>query len=211
MSSPSAPHTSYQYSLLDPSLREIRLLHLLPTQLSESYQENTPTCTISQAPLVSTPKYIALSYVWGTQPSQRTIKINEHSFPVGENLYVALQHLQGPEELILWIDAICINQTDDNEKSTQVQLMRDIYRHAVGVVVWLGSSTPQTDTAMYWLDKLGESLLAMGIEKLKAEHVGKWDTWDETVDEEEDSRPWFSRAWCLQECSNGKEVIFQCG
>ncbi|ORY17489.1 heterokaryon incompatibility protein-domain-containing protein [Clohesyomyces aquaticus] len=238
----------YQYRDLDSSVSQIRLLHLHAVPQSEADNgDSVPACTLSYAPVYSSQPYQAISYVWGPPKPQKLIQVDGLVLPIGENLYTALQHFQGSEEVVLWIDAICINQDDVEEKSTQVQLMRDIYREAEHVFVWLGPGTPETDTAMYWLDKLGEELLETGIEKMKSEDLGSWDMSEDNAARMEEhelvpvkqalkkqmnrflqwfqegkdpifwrhsdlgSRPWFSRAWCLQECSNGREVFFLCG
>lgn len=85
------------------------------------------------------PKYESLSYTWGRASHVKEIEINDTVIPVRRNLERALQHFRmKDQERVLWIDAICINQTDDAEKSWQVKLMADIYRRARRVLVWLG-------------------------------------------------------------------------
>jgi hypothetical protein len=86
------------------------------------------------------PPYIALSYVWGNVNNTRPIIINGHVLEIGENLHTALVHLQFilPASALLWIDAICINQNDIQERSEQVGHMREIYSNANEVVIWLG-------------------------------------------------------------------------
>jgi hypothetical protein len=39
---------------------------------------------------------------------------------------------------LIWADAVCINQADDEEKSWQVRMMGDVYRNADRVLIWLG-------------------------------------------------------------------------
>lgn len=57
------------------------------------------------------------------------------------NLHLTLEHLvRKREDLVIWIDAICINQSDDEEKAQQVLIMRDIYAQAEETIVWLGPS-----------------------------------------------------------------------
>lgn len=56
------------------------------------------------------------------------------------NLREALERLRDPVlERVIWIDAICINQGDTEEKSRQVQVMSMVYAKAIRVVVWLGN------------------------------------------------------------------------
>ena len=93
------------------------------------------------------PPYIALSYVWGNAKNTRPILVNGHVLEIGENLYAALMHLRIvlPASALFWIDAICINQNDIQERSEQVGHMREIYSNASEVVVWLGPSFEGSD------------------------------------------------------------------
>ena len=47
----------------------------------------------------------------------------------------------------IWIDAVCINQNDDLEKSGQIPLMGEIYSKAAEVLVWLGSGSKEEQYA----------------------------------------------------------------
>jgi hypothetical protein len=71
------------------------------------------------------------------------------TFSSQKNLERALLSLQQEdEELVLWIDAMCINQRENDEKSFQVQMIRRIYEAAKLVVVWLGAAGNKSDQAM---------------------------------------------------------------
>jgi hypothetical protein len=69
---------------------------------------------------------------------------------VGQNLWSALRYIRRPEKSrVIWIDAICINQNDDDdERGEQVKRMADIYRWASRVVVWLGLPSNKSSLAM---------------------------------------------------------------
>ena len=76
-------------------------------------------------------RYEALSYVWGDARSDCTIIVNGLPLPIGRNLYIALRRLRSRHrKKLLWVDAICINQRDDFEKSLQVAMMAEIYGRA---------------------------------------------------------------------------------
>jgi hypothetical protein len=99
---------------------------------------------------------------------------------IKESLHSALQHLRrffGRKELVVWADAVCINQEDDKEKAVQVQLMGDIYTAATATIVFLGEEKDDNDIALevlfedlektsnmdsaepaLWLDELGTAL-----------------------------------------------------
>ncbi|TVY28800.1 Heterokaryon incompatibility protein 6,OR allele [Lachnellula hyalina] len=67
------------------------------------------------------------------------IEMDGSTYPVTINLYSALRNLRKPSEVrLMWVDSISINQRDDEEKSQQVNLMRDMYASANTCVVWFG-------------------------------------------------------------------------
>ncbi|KAF2433960.1 hypothetical protein EJ08DRAFT_582897, partial [Tothia fuscella] len=87
--------------------------------------------------------YEALSYTWGPGAIIGHVKINNTVFPVSQSLLIALQQIRRDQETLamprkLWVDAVCINQSDNAEKSHQVMLMREIYSHASRVIAWIG-------------------------------------------------------------------------
>ena len=120
------------YKPLDDVSTSIRLVEVLPPSLSSFVhirmrQERAPT------------EYRCLSYMWGDVSKQCEILINDTPVCVGCNLYYFLRTAQRRyAEQPLWIDALCINQDDNAEKSHQVQRMGDIYSRAEAVLVWLG-------------------------------------------------------------------------
>lgn len=84
-------------------------------------------------------KYTCLSYTWGSEDNQQEILINGLRCPIRRNLWDFLEmarHNYSHAEL--WIDAVCIDQTDDAERSRQVQMMMDIYVAGQLTMVWLG-------------------------------------------------------------------------
>jgi hypothetical protein len=104
--------TTYTYSPLDESKRQIRLLHILPAARSSNSanqgQENLTTthvddihCTFSVVSLNDHVEYEALSYVWGDTNDRITIYIHGHPSKITRNLYAALLHMRQAEERIL--------------------------------------------------------------------------------------------------------------
>ncbi|EFQ25166.1 heterokaryon incompatibility protein [Colletotrichum graminicola] len=94
---------------------------------------------LREANVDSLPSFAALSYVWGDPSQQQQIRVSGHEVFVTKNLFDALRHFRLPDqELMLWADALCINQGDLEERADQVQLMREIYSRAATVLVWLG-------------------------------------------------------------------------
>lgn len=107
------------------------------------------------------PPFVALSYMWGTSEAiQYPVFLNGQLLYVRENLWYALQALRDMAKQdaahvtrtgqsaatscwgYFWIDAICIDQLDELERSHQVNMMKDIYTRAAAVVAWLGNLAP---------------------------------------------------------------------
>lgn len=95
-------------------------------------------------------KYEALSYTERGQVVQRQIVCNEQVFSITENLFDALTVLRANqnEDRYLWIDTICINQRDAQEKAQQFQKMLMIYQNAMRVIAWLGKAHHDTPIAL---------------------------------------------------------------
>lgn len=111
-------------------------------------------CQLKHVKLDTKPVYVALSYAWGDPNKTKAIIVNGRRLDVTENLYDALREIERRldnvrefvnvpcPELLLWIDAICIDQANVAEKSTQVPRMRDIYSSAHITLVWLKPAKP---------------------------------------------------------------------
>lgn len=99
------------------------------------------------------PQFAALSYVWGayaTTPDY--LFCNDGQLEVTENCYSALLHLRKKfGALTIWVDSICIDQSNKLEKEQQISMMGDIYSRAYSTFVWLGDGTAGTDRAMAYL------------------------------------------------------------
>ncbi|KAK0632469.1 heterokaryon incompatibility protein-domain-containing protein [Immersiella caudata] len=97
----------------------------------------------------SHPDFIAFSYVWGTDAPDNIILVNDDKYYIQNNLFTALSHFSQDNLSYLWADAICIDQTDEEEKSHVVQHMGDIFRRASKVIAWLGplELNPRPDTS----------------------------------------------------------------
>ena len=127
----------------------MRLLRLLPPS-DEKSRIDCQLITRSLLDSGRTHPYDALSYAWGTEENnQPSIYIDGNEQSTRPNLYKALLHLRDCfVERIMWIDAICINQDDNDEKGRQVQSMAKIYAKASRVVVWLGDAADSSDRAL---------------------------------------------------------------
>jgi hypothetical protein len=129
--------------------------------------------------------YEALSYVWGDLSRTRSIFLDDVQFGVTSNLYAALLQLRDHSfPRIIWIDAICINQSDDDERELQIQSMAKIYGNAKRVNVWLGEAADSSD----------EALEAIRTAGMKPEKFFKGGAIEKSVTLLL-QREWFERVW----------------
>ncbi|KAF2653328.1 HET-domain-containing protein [Lophiostoma macrostomum CBS 122681] len=132
-------------SYIELAANEFRLLILHPDvdPLSEI------RCDIRNDNLPPIDKYEALSYVWGDPNIVTPIHVGSRVFQATVNLEQALRALRSEDRpRILWVDAVCINQGDVEEKSIQIQAMGKIYSLAHRVIVWISSATRESELAM---------------------------------------------------------------
>ena len=165
-----------QYRSLDRSMNEVRLLRILP-HAQHGKHKLIPVCELLHTSLLQKPQYVALSYVWGDQKSARVILVDGSPVCVTMNLYDAIMALRTPSEILdIWIDYLCINQQNNQEKNWQVELMTDIYRQATEVYAWLGQADRDSDRVMDYLNSFGERAEACGIFNVEGFHMDIWES-----------------------------------
>lgn len=158
----------HYYPLPSNDLRMLRVLKILPAR----DQAAPLVCTLEFAaslppdkhdddavpPILSESvriNYEALSYTWGDKTPLATINLNGCAFKVRNNLEAALRHLrQEGAARTLWVDAVCIDQENLEERGREVVRMSSIYYHARSVIVWLGEGTPESDSAMNFATRI---------------------------------------------------------
>lgn len=172
----SMSRRTHRYTPL-PGPKWLRLLRILSFDVEEA------VCSLETFDMARLPKYDCLSYTWGDPMSRdlyppdalqnemtaicdKQIRHTDGSIiRVTENLVQALKRLaefgyasslDSPTPQYLWIDAICINQGDNVEKSSQVAMMDVIYNYAETVVVWLGEEDIHTAGALKTMKALAE-------------------------------------------------------
>lgn len=155
----------YQYDYLAPGW--IRVLHLVSVEPEVTFH-------LEKVSLDSNPTYNALSYTWGYPVFSRRLFIGDAFLDVTPSLHDCLQHLGGYVGTRIWIDALCINQVDNEEKSHQVQGMARVYRQAAQVLIWLGTSADGSDEAMRGISAYGKEASEAGILNFKPEHFAAW-------------------------------------
>ncbi|KAK3987685.1 heterokaryon incompatibility protein 6,OR allele [Cladorrhinum sp. PSN332] len=226
-SPPLPPRPGYQYSKLPP--RTVRVLNVF-----SGSGDDVLTCTLGSFHLDHLPAYEALSYCWGDQHEKHEIIVSGCNFQTSTNLHSALLRLRLPDRSrLLWVDAICINQNDIQERNEQVSLMRSIYQRAGCVLIWLGGPIMVNDEETWPIPALVEA----EEKKLKRndlpirhgtrgwiEFVVKGE-WVFGAGDLEDrrwnaiikalilllQRPWFLRTWIIQEAALAKHATVVCG
>jgi len=212
----------FRYEELPAAVDALRILIVKPCT---SFDDDIE-CSLETKLFSNRPRYIALSYTWQDYDaalapieSARTensvggheniatndpaILLNQFPFNVQRNLYRALKHLRSLEHpLNLWVDAICINQNDINERNKQVTMMTFIYQNARRVVGWLGIDVNREDQ---WKNGNSRNLakLINGSEDIP--YSGEPD--GETVDRIMTNQYW-SRLWIVQEVCTPQHLLF---
>ncbi|KIN03076.1 hypothetical protein OIDMADRAFT_195666, partial [Oidiodendron maius Zn] len=215
--------TNFEYkpiSLKGPAFRLLRLLKgsnddPIQCRLFES-KLALPEHTTASAEHTS--DYTALSYTWGSISRPCDIIVNGSNMKVTKNAYLALRDLRYQEQdLVLWIDALCINQDDKDEQGQQVQQMRSIYSRAKRVVIWLGEATYDTDYFMDYINKLeregfNHTSNSQEISSKVKRDLGP-DKRSFLVEGLQSllHRSWFKRVWIIQETANAQVADIVCG
>ncbi|KAK8043337.1 HET-domain-containing protein [Apiospora rasikravindrae] len=165
--------------------------------------------------------YEALSYTWGRPPTGDepvpTCLIDGKTMPIRRNLYDALRHLRWRDyERVLWIDALCIDQSNAGERNHQVGRMRDIYSNAETVRVWLGLASKTSSIAMSWIDELASRhRSSLGVpgrlsdstpERCRRSQTRRWKALRSLLE-----RPYWRRVWIVQEIVLAEKLRLQCG
>jgi hypothetical protein len=128
---------------------------------------------------------------------------------VTANLLAALDDLRDENQLLLlWVDAICIDQMNVSERNYQVGLMRDIYSTAQRTVVYLGSGRRDLDNLFLDLQNRERQYSTINTRSLNKSSVAPLDP---SLSKELLSAPWFTRVWVYQELVLSKEVSVQYG
>lgn len=150
------------------------------------------------------PRYTAVSYTWGRAKPTETILLNGRPFRVRPNLWQCLYYLSRAAEHTawthIWVDAVCINQADDLERSDQVRRMDKTYSLADCASVWLGLPNLPDDAPCKCGTQEGP-IKTLEVEDLDSEieRLGLID------------RPYWSRTWVIQEFLLARDVYIHCG
>ena len=217
----------YTYAALPWSSSRIRLLEILP---GDDAHVHCRMHTVNLDGIDSLRidekyrTYEALSYTWHSQALTKTIFCDERLLHVTHSLHDALQALRRPStSRLLWIDAICINQADLQERSHQVSIMKQIYSRATLVISWLGKEDEYSATAFQFIEKIVKKHVSAGV-SLHASPDAIWSKqtmdamslpyfpshqWESLARLFE--RAYFRRIWVVQELVVSSKTVVRCG
>ncbi|KAK8112946.1 heterokaryon incompatibility protein-domain-containing protein [Apiospora sp. TS-2023a] len=208
----------YEHHPLDPVRRQIRTLHVLPGH------GNQPISIKLKVQDLEDPStnFIALSYVWGTETASEVVQADKENIQVTVNLLNCLRHLRDTQHsLVLWVDAICINQDDLREKSAQVAMMGYIYSRCSTVCCWLGappdSASAERDpfelihhfaANKHYHDLPGYSVVGSADARFEenTEFLALWERFLSVA-----NSAWWTRAWTVQEAVVPKDSVLRLG
>lgn len=222
---------TYSYQPLSPQGSEIRLATIQPGGENDEIVISLDPEPFS---VEEPPSYEALSYVWGSSEDPETVYVlSSHSLttqderdklvlPITQNLHIALKNLRLVDTpRVMWIDALCIDQHNNEEKSREVRRMNHIYRLARRVVVWLGPKSRDSDRTMRMMDRVGR-MFEVNWTWCDISLAGNKDpeTYIKPPLDHEDftgfyhiiCRTWFERLWIRQEVTlANQDAIVCCG
>lgn len=197
---------------LDTNKLQIRVATLLPRASLDALIR----ITLQTISLRVETHFDALSWAWGDANDVQSLLLNGEIWWAPQNLVTALEHLQ-PEctPRILWIDALCINQSKTPaglaERAHQIGLMRHVYTRADHVLVWMGIEREHTEGVLSLLSNVADAAKPNGDEPpvlLRSFHVAYKDSWKVL---HLLSESWWDRLWVLQEVGLGRNPVLHHG
>ncbi|ORY05559.1 heterokaryon incompatibility protein-domain-containing protein [Clohesyomyces aquaticus] len=209
----------YQYRPLE-SDTYIRLLELHPAaNLSDPLEIDLIHIDREDTIRRSDPsRYEAVSYCWGDPQMSHSLTVDaKYTLEITKNVEIMLRYLRSTTKpRFLWVDAICLNQQDNNEKEVQVPLMGRIYAQAHKVRIWLGEAGNDDKIASLFTGLRALALLGQDEKALEFPRIHEilTDICGRDCNESTAaffSRPWFGRRWVLQEAVMANHLIVHCG
>jgi hypothetical protein len=163
--------------------------------------------------------FASLSYVWGNQSDTRHIYVNDKPVNVTANLESALRQFRSEglfaDHFLLWVDALCINQSNLRERAKEVQRMKDIYGSSWTVISWLGATSESSDAGLQLLRDMA-AFREVGFESELEVRLGQdpsflgstcWRGLHQLI-----NRDYWERLWIIQEIvMGGLSVLIKCG
>jgi len=228
----------YQYSPLKNPKSDLRLIKI------HGEQDDPVSCTILPYEAGDPLTYNALSYTWGDSSIKVQILLNGKRLFVTTNLEATLRNLRtapvpSRRKSLYWIDALCIDQENFEERDQQVRRMKEIYQKASLVIIWLGDYHESRDNdfrvsreswglktlARGSFESVGKAVALVAdlaeLYSLPTTSAGSRMILMDSVEGSEQhiwaqlarlfNRTWFERLWIIQELGAAREPIVLCG
>ncbi|KAH7075820.1 heterokaryon incompatibility protein-domain-containing protein [Paraphoma chrysanthemicola] len=189
---------SYRYAPLKDF--EFRLIRVLRARMSKL------NCEILHFSVDHAPKYTAISYAWGDGIDTRTLLLQGVNIPVAVSLHDALRAVRRREEdVFVWVDALCIDQQNNEEKNRQIRLMGQIYSCATSVAIWIGPEFENSELAVPLLQNVKDNTVDM--QYMKAFHKNPASLALLNLFK----RDYWKRLWVVQEVTLNETKWVYCG
>ncbi|KAI0805663.1 heterokaryon incompatibility protein-domain-containing protein [Xylaria sp. FL0064] len=235
MAASAESHDAFRHQQLPDPKDHFRLLrvtkcdHRAATATQQHAAGVDMECELTTWPLVSAPTYRCVSYTWGDPKDTTCIRVNGRRMQIRQNCKDVLRqfHRHSGADRYLWVDAICINQTDPHEKNIQVAMMGAIYQKAELVLACLGAHD-EYSRALVQLMKQNSELFEQASKyysvpkpERKLNRSLEWKVRKWQIRQNPDQfvrmffeflcRPYFKRAWTFPEMRLARRVEVVCG
>ncbi|MCJ1449895.1 hypothetical protein MMC28_000223 [Mycoblastus sanguinarius] len=214
---------NFEYTPLEHD-RDIRLVHLGTKPVGTTI--SSITFEFSHHLIDEAPAYYTLSYTWGSNGIDEEVTCPDGSvLRITANLaaWIRARGLAlADESHLLWIDQLCINQSNIGERNFQVRMMQEIFKRSTKLFVWIGEESKDSTLALETVNQAGEVFnklynyppeRQLSFEEYNAKgfprpNIAAWGAVFRLF-----QRPWFHRVWVQQEIamSKGAQVVLQCG
>lgn len=192
--------------------KSIRLLHVLPGRQAEPLRCTLTFCSLETS--APNAQYEAISYWWGEDKRYtQGILIDDRRHYTTKSAEEVLLHIRSIDRVrTIWIDSICINQSNDDERSEQVRMMDVVYGNAEETIVWLEMPVRDDERALDFIEKHEELFEEIATNRLanidmlleKHNLTSQLTPWIDIS--ELTCRNWFRRAWVVQELALSRQV-----
>lgn len=194
---------AYSHAPLDLSGAYFRLVELQPCGPADLIKCRLTTHALPP----DCPEYIALSYMWDHVSPQDEIELNGVRFPVGHSLWTFLNQMRLDKKFgTYWIDALCIDQSNVQERNHQVQVMRCIYTGAQSVLIWLGDAEKgslKVEAIRHMTDKDNPRVAWPADYLIRNARRASLEALCED--------PYWDRMWIVQEIVLARKAMISCG
>lgn len=210
------------YHKLDPQRKEIRVIELASF---EQFPIDELVCEMSTISLVEMDfgklhPYIAVSYAWEDLQFTDEITINSKKVRIPRSLYGALRAIRNASQnrVAVWADYLCVNQYDNEERSSQVSFMDEVYQNARSVAMWLGPEPRGPDGDMLADEIRAVEAFTLSRESTSRDWLDQWSSKGRPILEKLllmlallFSRNYFQRLWVASEIFNARHMFVYFG